>query len=83
MSGSGFAVGASLLLMTSMRNEAGAALSTPPLAMPPSSDILRSIVAEPNLSAAGVNIRVPSGAMDGPAARRPGFEFPTTENETA
>ena len=58
-------LGASLMLVTVMRNVCGADVSAPPFAVPPSSDSVSVIVALPYASVAGVKVSVPFEATAG------------------
>ncbi len=64
-------LGGSLTGVTLMTQLWAALVSTPPLAVPPSSDRVRVRVAEPLALLAGVKVRVPSAATAGPALNRP------------
>src|SRR5262249_59036652 len=55
-------------------------VSSPPLAVPPSSLRRMVMVAEPLASAAGVNVSVPSAATAGAALNRAGLVLPVTSN---
>ena len=73
--------GASLTPSTVTENDIVTDVSTPPLAVPPSSIRTRLTTAEPSTSAAGVKDRMPSRPTEGPAAKSPVFELPVTRKE--
>src|ERR1700754_2452747 len=75
--------GASLTALTVIVNDCGAAVSAPPFAVPPSSESVTVIVELPNALVLNVKLSTPVGEIDGPVAKRDGFELPVTLNVSA
>ena len=76
------ASGASLIALTVMTKVCGSDVSSPPLAVPPSSWTYSVMFATPFLLAAGVNVSVPSEATAGPAEKSVGLSLLSITNVT-
>ena len=72
-------LGTSFTAVTLIANVCAGDVSTPPLSVPPSSDSVTSMVAEPLASSAGVYVKSPvDPSTAGATANRAGFVFAVT-----
>ena len=73
-------LGAALTPDTVIRNVCDVDVSAPPLAVPPLSDNVSVIVADPLASVAGVKVSVPFDATAGATLKSAAFVLPVTLN---
>ena len=76
-------LGASLTGVTVITNVCAGEMSTPPLAVPPSSLSVSVIVAVPLALAPGVNVKAPAEETVGPTLNKLGFVLLVTLNVNA